>query len=174
MGTLPYLSPEQARGEATAVDTRTDVYALGGMLFELLTGRFPYDVIGNTRNVLDRIMNAEPVRPSAIRKQINDEVETIVLKCLNKERERRYQNAGELGRDIRHYLAGEPIEAKHDSLSYVLRKQLKRQRTAEGNDAAAILPETHATLDRAVRKGVIPKARASRLKSRTAKKAQTK
>ena len=64
--------------------------------------------------------------PSTIRKQINDEVETIVLKCLSKERERRYQTAGELARDVGHYLAGEPIEAKRDSTFYVLKKSLGR------------------------------------------------
>jgi serine/threonine protein kinase len=104
------------------------VYALGVILYEMLTGKFPYEVVGNMRNVLDRILKSEPAKPSTIRRQINDEVETIVLKCLSKERERRYQTAGELARDVGHYLNGEPIEAKRDSGVYLLKKTLRRYR----------------------------------------------
>ena len=96
IGSLPWASPEQAEGSPDKIDIRTDVYSLGVMLFQMLTGRFPYQVIGNMRDVLDNIMRAEPARPSTVRRQINDEVETIVLKCLSKDRERRYQSAIEL------------------------------------------------------------------------------
>ncbi|MEP0844171.1 MAG: protein kinase [Phycisphaerae bacterium] len=139
VGSLPWAAPEQAEGAPAKIDVRTDVYSLGVILYQMLTGRFPYEVIGNMRDVLDRIMKAEPARPSSFRRQINDEVETIVLKCLAKERERRYQSAGELARDIRHYLAGEPIEAKRDSALYVLRKTLRRFRLAIGLAAAFAL-----------------------------------
>jgi len=128
VGTLRWASPEQAEEVPSKIDIRTDVYSLGVILYQMLTGQFPYDVIGNTRDVLDRVINAEPARPSTIRREINDEVETIVLKCLNKERERRYQTAGELARDIRHYLNGEAIEAKRDRILYILRKHLWRYR----------------------------------------------
>ncbi len=130
VGSLPWASPEQAEGVPGNIDIRTDVYSLGVILYQMLTGRFPYEVAGNMRDVLDNILQAEPARPSTIRRQINDEVETIVLKCLSKAPERRYQSAGELGRDVRHYLAGEPIEAKRDSGWYVLRKNLQRYRVA--------------------------------------------
>jgi tetratricopeptide (TPR) repeat protein len=128
LGSLPWASPEQAEAVPSKIDVRTDVYSLGVILYQMLTGRFPYDVVGNMRDVIDNILTAEPVKPRTLRRQINDEVETIVLKCLSKERERRYQSAGELARDVNHYLNGEPIEAKRDSLAYVLRKQLKRYR----------------------------------------------
>ena len=128
LGSLPWASPEQAEGVPAKIDLRTDVYSLGVILYQMLTGRLPYEVIGNIRDVLDRILRAEPVRPSTIRRQINDEVETVVLKCLAKDRERRYQSAGELARDIGRYLAGEPIEAKRDSAKYLLRKYLRRHR----------------------------------------------
>lgn len=128
VGSLPWASPEQAEGLPDKIDVRTDVYSLGVVLYQLLTGRFPYQVAGNMRDVLDRILRAEPARPSTIRRKIDDEIETIVLKCLSKERERRYQSAGELARDLRHYLAGEPIEAKRDSGWYVLKKTLRRYR----------------------------------------------
>ncbi len=126
IGSLPWASPEQAEGVHDNVDVRTDVYSLGVVLYQLLTGKFPYDVIGNMRDVLDRILRAEPARPSTVRRQINDEVETIVLKCLAKERDRRYQSAGELARDIERYLAGQPIEAKRDSILYVFTKTARR------------------------------------------------
>ncbi|MEM9374056.1 MAG: protein kinase, partial [Planctomycetota bacterium] len=138
IGSLPWASPEQATGSGDAIDLRTDVYSLGVMLYQMLTGgKFPYSVIGNMRDVLDNIQRAEPARPSTIRRQINDEVETIVLKALAKDRERRYQSAGELGRDIRHYLAGEPIQAKRDSGWYLIRKTMARHKAVAGFALAA-------------------------------------
>ncbi len=130
IGSLPWASPEQAAGTPGMIDIRTDVYSLGVMLYQLLTGKFPYQVVGQMRDVLDNILKSEPARPSSVRRQINNEVETIVLKCLAKEPERRYQSAGELARDLRRYLAGEPIEAKRDSGWYFISKTLRRHRTA--------------------------------------------
>jgi serine/threonine protein kinase len=131
IGSLPWASPEQAVGSGDAIDLRSDVYSLGVMLYQLLTGgKFPYTVIGNMRDVLDNIQRAEPTRPSTVRRQINDEIETIVLKALAKDRERRYQSAGELARDVRRYLKGEPIEAKRDAGWYVIRKSLNRHKFA--------------------------------------------
>ncbi|MFN0137430.1 MAG: protein kinase domain-containing protein [Phycisphaerae bacterium] len=134
MGSLPWASPEQAEGQPSKIDIRTDVYSLGVVLYQLLTGRFPYDVSGNVRDALEQIATAQPERPlrraGESADAIDDEAETIVLKCLSKERDRRYQSAGELARDIDRYLAGEPIEAKRDSAMYLLRKTLKRYRAA--------------------------------------------
>lgn len=131
IGSLPWASPEQAVGSGDAIDLRSDVYSLGVLLYQLLTGgKFPYTVIGNMRDVLDNIQRAEPTRPSTVRRQINDEIETIVLKALAKERERRYQSAGELARDVRAYLSGEPIEAKRDAGWYVIRKALNKHKFA--------------------------------------------
>ena len=128
IGSLPWASPEQAQGIPGMIDVRTDVYSLGVMLYQMLTGRFPYQVIGAMRDVLENILRSEPARPSTVRRQINDEIETIVLKCLAKDRDRRYQNAGDVSRDILHYLRGEPIEAKRDSGLYILRKTARRYR----------------------------------------------
>ncbi|MCH8150166.1 MAG: protein kinase, partial [Planctomycetes bacterium] len=128
VGSLPWASPEQADGTPERIDLRTDVYSLGVILYQMLTGRFPYDVAGNMRDAIDNILRAEPARPSAINRGIDGEVETMLLKCLSKDRDRRYKTAGELARDLEHYRAGAPIEAKRDSTLYVLGKQLRRHR----------------------------------------------
>ncbi len=123
LGSLPWAAPEQAEGHTHLIDVRTDVYALGVVLFQLLTGRFPYDVSGSMREVVDNILHKEPALTGA---SFNEDLKTIVRKALSKERERRYQSARELAMDIRAYLAGEPLLARRDSFGYVLRKQLRR------------------------------------------------
>jgi len=128
LGSLPWASPEQAQGDPNAIDVRTDVYSLGVILYQLLTGRFPYDIDGSLRDVLERITATEPAPPSAVNRAINDELETIVLKCLAKEPDRRYQSAAELALDIERYLNGEPIQAKRDSAWYTMRKRLAQYR----------------------------------------------
>jgi len=139
VGSAPWASPEQSLGESDKVDIRSDVYALGVIAFQMLTGQFPYEVTGNIRDVLDRIAQQAPTRPSALNSEVNDEVETIVLKCLAKEPQRRYQTAGEVARDIDHFLNGRPIEAKRDSSWYVLKKSLHRHKVATAIVAAFAL-----------------------------------
>ncbi|MCA9254460.1 MAG: tetratricopeptide repeat protein [Phycisphaerales bacterium] len=143
VGSLPWASPEQAQGLSGTIDIRTDVYSIGVMLYQALCGQFPYSVVGGVRDVFDRIVNEEPKRPGAIAgKRVDDELDTIALKCLAKEPERRYQSAGELGRDLRRYLAGEPIEAKRHSAAYLLRKQLRRHRVPVAMAAMLMLAVT--------------------------------
>jgi tetratricopeptide (TPR) repeat protein/predicted Ser/Thr protein kinase len=139
IGSLPWASPEQAAGVPNRIDVRTDVYSLGVILYQMLTGRFPYEVVGNLRDVLNNILTTEPARPSTIRREINDEVETIVLNALAKEPERRYQSAGSLAEDVQRFLRGEPIRAKGDSALYVLRKRLRRNAKAIGVVAAFVV-----------------------------------
>jgi len=130
VGSMPWASPEQAAGRMQDLDLRGDVYSLGVILFQMLTDAFPYDVTGSTRAVQDRILHSEPTRPSSIARNIDADLDTIVLKCLAKAPDRRYQSAGDLACDIRRRMAGEPIEARRDSITYVLRKQLRRHRAA--------------------------------------------
>ncbi len=128
LGTLRYLSPEQAAGTVEEVDVRTDVYALGVMLYEALTGVLPYDTSGRPSEVIRRIQEDPPVRPSGLKSGIDSELETILLKALEKEQARRYASAREMGEDLRRYLAGEPILAKRASTLYLLRKAVRRHR----------------------------------------------
>ncbi|MBK8270233.1 MAG: serine/threonine protein kinase [Planctomycetes bacterium] len=130
LGSLPWSSPEQARGDNEHVDIRSDVYSLGVMLYQTVTGRFPYDVLGSVNECVNHILHTNPVRPRSIGATIDDDAETIILKCLSKEPERRYQSAGELSRELSRYLDGRPIEAKRDSGWYVLRKWMRRHRLA--------------------------------------------
>lgn len=144
VGSLPWAAPEQVEGASGKVDLRTDVYSLGAMLYQLLTGAPPFDVGSNLRSAVDDILFREPSRPSALAASagspgVGDELDTIVLKCLSKDRERRYQTAGELARDLRRYLTGEPIEAKRDSAMYVLRKTLRRYRLRVAAAGAFVL-----------------------------------
>ena len=129
IGTLPYMSPEQVSGDPNAVDTRSDVYAMGVILYELLAGKLPYDLSSRSLPEAARIIrDEEPTKLSTIDRVFRGDVEMIVAKALEKDRSRRYQSASELGDDIARYLSGQPIAARRDSAMYVLRKQLKRYR----------------------------------------------
>ncbi|MHC4067723.1 MAG: protein kinase domain-containing protein, partial [Planctomycetota bacterium] len=130
MGTPAYASPEQTKGDPNLIDIRTDVYSLGVVLYEMLTGKYPYSVVGQMAEVFKNIAEAEPKKPSTIRCQINDEVETIILRALAKKKDHRYQSAENLARDVEHYLNGEPIDAKRDSGWYVLKKTLSKYKVA--------------------------------------------
>ena len=146
VGSLPWASPEQAEGRPELIDLRTDVYSLGVILYQMLTGAFPYAVTGTLAERIDAIQNVEPTRPRSISRRIDGELETIMLKSLSKERERRYQTAGELARDVEHYLAGEVIEAKRDSAGYLLRKALRRHRAAAVIAGVFVLMITASTI----------------------------
>ncbi len=130
IGSLPWASPEQVEGRRAGLDLRTDVYSLGVLLYQGLTGVFPYDTTGPIREAMDRIVNEAPPPPSTRRRGIDRELDAIVLRCLAKEPARRYQNAGDLARDLRRYVAGEAIDARRDSALYVLRKLASRHRAA--------------------------------------------
>lgn len=124
MGTLSYASPEQTMGDPALLDTRSDVYSLGVILFELLVQRLPYAISGPIDRIIETIRETPPQRPSTIRRDIDDDIETILLKTLAKDKEHRYQSVGSLADDIALYLDGKPIAAKRESASYVVYKQL--------------------------------------------------
>ena len=128
LGTFAYAAPEQIRGDPDAIDIRCDVYSLGVILYESLSGRRPYRLRGSISEALQGMLDAEAASPRTHNPAIDDEVDTIVLKALAADPDRRYQSAGALLDDVRHYLAGEPINAKRDSQWYVLRKTMQRYR----------------------------------------------
>lgn len=111
MGTPSYMAPEQATGNAGAFSPTVDIYALGAVLYEMLTGRPPFraDTPSETQR---QVINESPVPPSRLNMRIPRDLDTICLKCLSKEPARRYSSAAALARDLRRFIAGEPIEAR--------------------------------------------------------------
>ncbi|MEZ6234926.1 MAG: serine/threonine-protein kinase [Phycisphaerales bacterium] len=137
VGTLPYMSPEQVEGDPAEIDTRSDVFALGVILYQLLTGRLPHEPTGRSLPEMARLIKDEaPPRLSTVDRALRGDLEVIVATSLEKDKRRRYQSAFDLGEDLRRYLSGEPIVAKADSAMYLLRKQLRRYR---GFVAAGVL-----------------------------------
>jgi tRNA A-37 threonylcarbamoyl transferase component Bud32 len=110
LGTPAYMSPEQARGESHSVDGRGDVYSLGVILYQLLTGELPFK--GNSRMLLHQVLNEEPKPPRQRDPKVLKDLETICLKAMAKEPARRYTTANEMAGDLRRFLRGEPIRAR--------------------------------------------------------------
>jgi len=129
LGTLAYMSPEQVSGDPGAVNVASDVYALGVVGYELLSGRLPYDVAEKNLPEAARIICAdEPSRMSSISRAFRGDIETIIGRALEKEPARRYASAGALAADIHRFLADEPIQARPPSKRYQLMKFARRHR----------------------------------------------
>jgi len=164
VGTPEYMSPEQAQLNQLDIDTRSDVYALGVLLYELLTGTTPIDRKrlgqGALLEILRLIREEEPPRPSArlstletiasiaatrrmepgrLRRLLRGELDWIVMKCLEKERSRRYETANGLARDVERYLRDDVVEARPPSAGYRLRKLVRKHRTALATAATVLL-----------------------------------
>jgi tetratricopeptide (TPR) repeat protein len=140
LGTLAYMSPEQVLADPLALDIRSDVYALGVILYELLARKAPYDIERKPLHEAVQVIREEDPAPlSSINRRYRGDVETIVAKALEKDKARRYASAAELGADIRRYLADEPIVARPPSTGYQLQKFTRRHKALVAAAAAVFL-----------------------------------
>ncbi|MGE0479585.1 MAG: protein kinase [Phycisphaerae bacterium] len=128
IGTPAYFAPEQVRGETDGVDTRTDVYSLGVILYDLLTGELPYPVRGSLADLLHAIQTVEPAAPSRRNRKLPRDLDIIALKSLAKDPRQRYQSVDALAEDLRRFRAGEAIHAHPPSAVYQLGKLLRKHR----------------------------------------------
>jgi serine/threonine-protein kinase len=136
-GTPAFMAPEQATGSIRSLDRRTDVYALGATLYDVLSGRPPFTADSVLR-LLQQVMVEDPTPLRKVRPDVPEDLEAIVMKCLEKEPGRRYESARALGDDLQHFLDGEPVQARRASLAYVLLKTAKRHKGRVALGAAAL------------------------------------
>ncbi len=140
IGTIPYMSPEQAGGNPDELDTRSDVYALGVIAYQLLSGHLPYNLQKKFIHEAVRVIREdEPTRLASIDRALGGDVEIVIGKALEKERDRRYQSAQEFASDIERYLNDEPIVARPASTWYNARKFARRNKALVGGVAATFL-----------------------------------
>jgi len=166
VGTPAYMSPEQAQMSGLDVDTRTDIYSLGVLLYELLTGRPPFDQDELVRSGLDKmrqtLRESDPLRPSLLLTSMNNtdltmtarlrheepprlisslkgDLDWIVMKALEKDRQRRYETVNALALDVRRYLNNEPVLARPPSSWYRLKKLVQRNKVVFASGAAVVL-----------------------------------
>ncbi len=139
LGTPAFCAPEQVRGESSKLDWRTDVYGLGATLYWFVTGQSPYE--GGYPEIITGVTERDPEPPHRLNADVPSDLETIILKCLEKEPDRRYATAREVADDLRRFLNGEPIQARRASLLYKTGKKIRKHKvlTAVGLAAAAVM-----------------------------------
>lgn len=138
LGTPDYMSPEQASGRVRDIGPRSDVYALGAMLYEFITGRVPLRGAG-VLETLQQVVSKEPVAPTQLQPKLPRDLETICLKCLHKDPAKRYATAEDLGEDLRRFLANEPILARPIGTAERVWRACRRNPRVAGLSAAVIV-----------------------------------
>lgn len=140
LGTMSYMSPEQYAGDPREIDARTDVYSIGVMMYELLSGQLPHDLKQKSLAEAARIVSLEePSRVGALRQELKGDVDTIVAKALEKDKNRRYSSAAALADDIRRFLNDEPIAARPPSAVYQFKKFARRNKAVVAGFAGTMI-----------------------------------
>ena len=141
LGTPAYMAPEQAQGRHDLVDQRTDIYGLGAILYEILTGRPPF-IAPKTSEVIRKVCNEAPTPPRQIVPQITPGLEAVCLKALSKEKSERYTTAAELAQEVRRWLADEPVKAYAEPWTQRAARWIRRHKTAVSAAAALLITAT--------------------------------
>lgn len=139
LGTLAYMATEQAQGRHDQTSVRTDVYALGAITYELITGKLPCPMGGSVAESLARIIEQPPAAPSSLRKGLARDLDAVLLKALEKDPQRRYATAGELAADLRRHLAGEPVLARRVGAAGRTWRWVRRNQAISAVAAAAVV-----------------------------------
>src|SRR5262249_47485127 len=126
LGTPGYMSPEQAAGRVAEISARSDIYSLGAILYEMLTGRPPFRE-DNPLNTILQVLESEPTLPHQLNARVPPELERICMKCLEKDPSRRYPSASAVADELERYLRSEPIEARPAGLGERLRRWIRRE-----------------------------------------------
>jgi serine/threonine-protein kinase len=157
LGTFAYAAPEQLRGNPDLIDVRTDIFALGVILYEVLAGERPYKPPGGSFSIADLLLarlETEPKAPSSVRSPVDPDLDVITLTCLKSKPEERYQSAQALAEDLERFLDGRPILARRDSLVYVARKWVRRHWVATSVAVGFVLLIVASTIALAISRGI--------------------